>query len=403
MKKYAFLILLISLFVLNGFAEKFEFKYEPGIRYQVSTEIVEDVDKNGDYSHTSRMMIMEWLNVVDKREGEFLVAGDYIVSENTSSLNISYQIKNNYFNNLFKILPNGAVKGDEDNFMPVKRNFPFFIEDVQRGEPWFVKMTEVHDFRGELFGIDHPFRVPSAIMWTYEGLKEDNGNSYAYFTGKLSILHQPSPVDSLYRLFPVEIRGYSDVELYWNKELNLVHKVNENFDITFDISDGQDFRYKGKSTSTYKKMEAIDPLRYEELVRLMQERFGEGVVVDRGAGWVRITLNNINFGPEDYQLTALEEEKLESIAEELQKHAGRFIRVVGHTAMAGTEAGRNSLSVLRANQVRDYLIESGAVDANLITSEGKGATEQVDLSGTKAGMQANRRVEIYIMVGNEVQ
>lgn len=398
-KRNAFIFAFLSGAILLS-AETFEYRYEPGKRYEVATEIAEDVYKNGEFSHTARLLIMEWLHIVAEKPNYYLIGGDYSVSESTASLDVAYEQKKEYRNNLFKLTKNGEFIGDRDNFMPVKRNFPLFKGEVQRNQPWFSAAAEVHDFRGELFGIEYPYRVPSSVVWEYKGLSPLGKESFQKINGRLSVSYQPNPVDSLYRRYPIAVNGYSDVTLYWNPRLSLLHQTDETFDISFTVSDGQVFRYKGKSHAQYQKMEPIDKNRFNELAELMKIRFGEEIFFDFGDGWVRITLNNIHFGPEDYQLTPEESEKLSAIAAELKHHKGRFIRVVGHTAMAGTESGRNRLSQQRANVVRDYLIRVGAAEANRVSAEGKGAREPVNRATTQEAMKQNRRVEIYIMVGN---
>ena len=90
-------------------------------------------------------------------------------------------------------------------------------------------------------------------------------------------------------------------------------------------------------------------------------------------------------------------EKIRKIAEILKKTAGRDILVTGHTALAGTEEGRQKLSVERAGAVADYLLKLGAKEEKEIMIQGKGASEPVADNSTEEGMRRNRRVEITIL------
>lgn len=397
MKKSCFISLILMLVFTTVYSQDFSFKYQPGFRYQVHTTIAEDVYLNSEYSHTSRVLMMEWLNCVKKDKDIYSMVGDYSLSENTSSLNVSYQQKREYFDTVYKFSTAGEFSFDQSNFMPVKRNFPLFIDGIKRGQSWFTPCYEVHDFRGELFGIDHPYKVPSSVSWQYLGQEQKDGVFLAKFKGRLTIMYEPNPVLSLYRRYPVVVNGFSETDMLFNEKMGYIHSLVERFDITYELSDGQIIRYKGESRSKTEKMEPIDPYRFEELKNLIGD-YGD---VTKGPGWVRITLNNINFGPEDYRLTPQEREKLDIIAKEVSAHRGRFIKIIGHTAHAGTLAGRAALSLQRAEVVRDYLLAKDAVDPDMLTVDGKGSTQPLDTSGTSEGNKKNRRVEIYIMVGND--
>lgn len=117
-------------------------------------------------------------------------------------------------------------------------------------------------------------------------------------------------------------------------------------------------------------------------------------VDDRG---VTISLENIQFQPDSAELLPSELAKLDRIAGVLQDYPNRDILVTGHTALAGTEEGRQALSRARAQAVAAYLISKGVRRPEQVITAGKGATEPVADNATAGGRKRNRRVEITIL------
>lgn len=393
-RKLFFSLMFVAIYIPILSSQVFQFQYISGNRYEMRTQVAEDIFIDGEYSHTSRMHITEFLSIAGFLDGQYQVVGDYLVSEDTSSLGVAYQLKQEYQDNIFYLSRKGEYFQDLENFMPVKRNFPYFKPDkISRGTKWFAPSYEMHDFQGEPFGIDYPYEIPGAVSYHYAGIIEKEGKSYQRIVTRVSILNEPKPVPVRYRLYPIKISGFNEGVILWDGEKGLIHSIDENFDINFELSDGQIFRYRGESHSTFEKMVKLTDAELAELARI----FGSNNV-ELNPKWVKITLDNIKFGPDDYQLSLDELEKLDLIAEQMAKYKGRTIKIVGHTAMAGSMAGRVLLSEKRAAVVRDYLIKKEAVVPELVTIEGKGAVERLDKSGAKKGMARNRRVEIYIYV-----
>jgi OmpA-OmpF porin, OOP family len=69
--------------------------------------------------------------------------------------------------------------------------------------------------------------------------------------------------------------------------------------------------------------------------------------------------------------------------------------VEGHTDAVGNAASNMTLSQARATAVEDYLAKSGVAGGQMAAA-GYGQTRPVDTSGTPAGNQKNRRIEINV-------
>jgi outer membrane protein OmpA-like peptidoglycan-associated protein len=105
----------------------------------------------------------------------------------------------------------------------------------------------------------------------------------------------------------------------------------------------------------------------------------------------------ILFTADNTVISDAEKVKLREFAELLKNIPGVKLRISGYAAQAGTRAGRTRISLGRAQNVANYLISLGAVNAANITVIGYGSERPVASNATPRGMAANRRVEITIL------
>jgi outer membrane protein OmpA-like peptidoglycan-associated protein len=117
-------------------------------------------------------------------------------------------------------------------------------------------------------------------------------------------------------------------------------------------------------------------------------------VVEEG---VAISLNNIQFMPDDAELTEPERIKLMRVAVILTRYPDRKILVEGHTAPSGTPEGRLQVSTRRAQAVADFLVYLDSRRPEDISVRGYGAERPLSAGGTAEEQARNRRVEITIL------
>jgi OmpA-OmpF porin, OOP family len=86
---------------------------------------------------------------------------------------------------------------------------------------------------------------------------------------------------------------------------------------------------------------------------------------------------------------------LDQVAQLLRGHAEIKIEIQGHTDAQGDMDTNIKLSKERAESVRTYLIKKGVAPAHMV-SGGYGPTQPIANNKTKAGREANRRVEFHI-------
>ncbi|MFQ5643390.1 MAG: OmpA family protein [Thiogranum sp.] len=106
-----------------------------------------------------------------------------------------------------------------------------------------------------------------------------------------------------------------------------------------------------------------------------------------------IPLEGVNFRYNSHELTAGARAVLDRVADILAKNADTRLEVAGHTDSQGNPVYNQWLSQLRAQAVRDYLIERG-LDPGNISARGYGDQQPVAENTTVAGLVQNRRVEL---------
>ncbi len=106
-----------------------------------------------------------------------------------------------------------------------------------------------------------------------------------------------------------------------------------------------------------------------------------------------LVLEGVNFRYDSHTLTAAARRVLDRIIAVLRQHPGIKLEVAGHSDAQGNPVYNQWLSQLRANNVRDYMVEHG-ISATDLRARGYGATQPVAGNDTRAGLRSNRRVEL---------
>jgi outer membrane protein OmpA-like peptidoglycan-associated protein len=253
----------------------------------------------------------------------------------------------------------------------------------------------MHDFR-DSFGIREPYRIPFTANYVYLGEREWKGKSYAAFSVKYQIDSRPQSVSA--RIYPRRIQGISDQMVYWDFNQGQAAAYHERFRYKFELSNGRTIEYRGKAEAEMIESHLMDREKIAEEIAEDIERLDIADVtvrvVDEG---VTISLDDILFQADTAVMLPGEREKLDKIVEILSRYQERDILVGGHTALAGTAAGRQKLSVERASVVADYLIGKKVRTPDRVVVRGYGADRPLAPNNTEEGRRKNRRVEITIL------
>ncbi len=110
----------------------------------------------------------------------------------------------------------------------------------------------------------------------------------------------------------------------------------------------------------------------------------------------RLTLH-INFDTNKSVIRPADVPELEKAVAFAGKYPDAGIAVEGYTDSRGSAKYNLALSDRRARAVKKYLVDKGGLNADRITSVGKGEADPIADNGTPQGRFENRRVEVLIL------
>lgn len=409
---FLFLCVLLPAPLRPG-AEEFLYKHRAGDAYRVLSTVNEEVYLDRKLSHRAEILNRISVKLVSVEGGKGRHEAVFQTSERTFRAGSgpegaaqgigSYQWAREY-ESVFDRDPLGRLTIDGKYYMPVVRDVPVFPgRDLQPGDTWTAAGHEMHDFR-DSFGIPEPYRIPFTANYRYLGTRRWKGAEYPAFSVSYRISEQPPaaagrlPDELPGRLWPRRITGASDQIVYWETGIGQARAYEETFRMIFELSDGFTVEYRGTAQAEILESPKMDKEAVAGEIAGDLDRLGipdASVRVDEQG--ITISLEDIRFQADSAALLPGEESKLEKIAGILGRYPNRDILVGGHTALAGTEEGRQALSAQRAAAVADYLIARGVRDAERVVVRGYGAERPVADNRTEEGRARNRRVEITIL------
>jgi outer membrane protein OmpA-like peptidoglycan-associated protein len=402
-EKYGFVVLtlaiLLALVPALG-AEQFVYKYAAGDKYRILSTVHEDVYVNRRLTLRSEILnrvavdMLEAGNGAGRLRAVFQTAERAMRAERTGE-GQSFQWEREYESE-FQRDRQGRTVIDRRYYMPVVRDVPVFPDrDLRIGDTWTAEGHEMHDFR-DSFGINEPYRIPFTAQYAFLGNREWKGKPYPAFSVSYRIFWEPPPVAG--KLWPQRILGASDQLVFWDFERGNAVSYDETFRMVLELSDGRTVEYRGTAEAEILTAPRLDK---EQAVRDINHDIASLGIADASARiaeeGIVISLENVQFEPDSAELMPSERLKLAKIAEILRRYPDRDILVGGHTALAGTEAGREQLSRDRAAVAADYLIAGNVRPPDRVMVRGYGATQPLGDNGTEAGRRRNRRVEITIL------
>jgi len=399
--KQRLLLLLLTLILCcpSVFSMEFVYKYNTGDKYRVVSKVNMDIFIDRRYSYKSEIVNRIAMEIIavsgDKsRQTATFQTAEVTVPANSSDTSARTFKWAKDYQSEYDQDSLGRMTIDSNYYMPNVRDVPVFPgRDLAVGETWAAKGTEVHDFRDN-FGIEKPYSIPFTALYTYLGLKMWKDKEYPAFSVSYKISVQPQAVRG--KVYPRHIQVSSDQTVYWDTDHGQVAAYEEYFRSIFDLSDGQTWEYRGRAEAEV--LEA-PPMDKEEIIKDIADNIAEipDATVRASDQGIVISLENIQFAADSAVLQPSEFSKLDAIAEILLKYPDRDILVGGHTALAGTAAGRLQLSQERADAVAKYLINKKVRSAERVVIRGYGAEMPIADNRTQEGMQRNRRVEITIL------
>lgn len=129
-------------------------------------------------------------------------------------------------------------------------------------------------------------------------------------------------------------------------------------------------------------------------VKLMREQL-EHLTATQGAEGLQMTLGGAAFATGQTSLRPTAKSHLGKLVQFVQSKPGKRVRIEGYTDSSGNAAVNQSISLKRAQSVRNALVEKG-VDGSRISVSGMGETSPVASNSTAAGRAKNRRVVVIL-------
>ncbi|MFP3041374.1 OmpA family protein [Treponema primitia] len=408
-KKSGFTMLFLAVLLSAApclWAEQFVYKHTAGDRYRILSTVHEEGYVNRRLSLRSEILNRIAVEVLEAGGGtgrhravfqtaERALRTEPAVRSDGYAEGQSYQWEREYESE-FQRDARGYITIDRHFFMPVVRNVPVFPDrNLKVGDSWSAEGHEMHDFR-DSFGIPEPYRIPFTANYTFLGEQEWKGRLYPAFSVSYRIFSEPNPVAG--KIWPRRILGASDQRVFWDFELGQAAAYTETFRMIFELSDGRTVEYCGTAEAEIVESPRMD--KEQAVWDINRDIANLGIadasarVVDEG---ITISLENVQFQAESAVLLPEERAKLAKISEILRRYPNRDILVGGHTALAGTEAGRMQLSRDRAASVAEYLITQKVRGPERMVVRGYGAEKPLGDNRTEAGRRRNRRVEITIL------
>lgn len=319
---------------------------------------------------------------------------EFFLTEAERQIGDAVGIRNRYTSTFYRD-QQGEMVIDDRYVMPVARGVPTFLETpVTPGTTWTAPGWEVHDLRGA-YAVADLLTFSFDVHYRYDGTTEWRGAEYHQVALEYNIVHR-EPLRGV--LYPTVVTGRSEQTLYWDGRKGRLAGSEETYWIQFTLSDGQSILYEG--TASTEVIDAQPLLRSDAIETItdgIERNSLQDVAVEESPEGVTIVLESVGFPPDSSRLMPQEITRLQGIADILAQYPKNDLLVSGHTALAGTEQGRDQLSLRRAKTVGEYLIRQGVRRPEQVLYQGLGARVPRGDNATEEGRRLNRRVEITIL------
>jgi outer membrane protein OmpA-like peptidoglycan-associated protein len=250
------------------------------------------------------------------------------------------------------------------------------LEAIEAG----VMKIKFRDYANKIFLIvtDAPY---------HQVYEEGDGSSNQNTETIINLLQQHQV--RLFSIVPSRLSQYLDISL---KTRGSTYDITAPFSQTLSYFTG---RFSNIFTMTYRSDEEAIPDSIEiSLYEPETQRWIKKNVSLTSLGR-KLIIENLLFSTASAALPSFVPE-LSLIAEFLRKKPNVSLLVEGHTDIVGTDEVNNSLSLKRAESVKNYLVAKG-IDPKRIKTKGYGEKQPIASNSTEEGRRLNRRTELVIL------
>jgi outer membrane protein OmpA-like peptidoglycan-associated protein len=319
-------------------------------------------------------------------------------------------------------------------YMPVVRDVPVFPDrELAVGDEWRATGSEVHDLAQ--YGIGEAYAIPIDARYRYLGVSTTNvpGKTLHRFSVDYAI-NRASGIDvaakraALIReaerelsglrsnrsahdarrlvweeklgrleMAPVRISGVVSQAFLWDAGENLPHDLYDKFHFAFHLFNGEVHEYKGYSQARITKIVPVEESIQQGMITRLTNQAERGVEVRRDGRGIVVSLSDILFDHDSFELHPAARRTLEKIAGGIGDISRHEIRIEGHTDNSGTAAYNLELSKKRAEAVAAFLAKRAGIPSRRLSWIGHGMDKPVAPNATREGRARNRRVEIVIL------
>lgn len=180
--------------------------------------------------------------------------------------------------------------------------------------------------------------------------------------------------------------------------------------IAIDLEQGIEIEPKILNPYGYFEFELINQRKYQLLVigdHLLRIKEEKPLIADSNFYLIAqavknekpIVFDGLEFEKNKAEITEDIANKLDYLVEFLRKYPFCKLKISGHTDAEGDDQYNMKLSLLRAENIKEYIQEhTGIIDDKVITTRGYGKTQPLYPNDTEENRRKNRRVEFEITI-----
>ena len=149
--------------------------------------------------------------------------------------------------------------------------------------------------------------------------------------------------------------------------------------------------------SSLKTKDSIANILKEKISTALSGFEGNGLSVEQRDGKIYVSLDEkLMFEVGKYKVSSKGCEAIKKLSDVLEKNSQINILIEGHTDNTGSSKINWKLSTERALAITTILLENDSIDAQRVTSAGRGQYSPIDSNKTVEGRARNRRCEIIL-------